>query len=113
MELKLGIIEELYPRKGFVGGRIGYAKERIFKWLLIKKLTNWGYRTVAEIAHIGAQTLCRRDQQFRVRGIYEKLFAHLVKQAVKRGLISGKKVALDGSFVAIAPAKRFHHYSRM
>lgn len=105
MELQLGIIDQFYPRKGFIGGRIGYAKEEVFKWLLIKKLTNWGYRTIAELAHLSAQTLCRRDEQFRVRGIYEKFFQYLVKQAVKTGLIKGKKVALDGSFVATYSGK--------
>jgi len=100
MELKFGIIDQLYPRKVFIGGRVGYSKERIFKWLLIKKVTNWGYRTIAEIAHISTQTLCRRDHQFRVRGVYEKVFQHLVKSALKQGFIKGKKVAMDGSFVA-------------
>lgn len=39
MELQLPIIEKLYPRKGFIGGRIGYSKELVFKWLLVKRLT--------------------------------------------------------------------------
>jgi len=96
IELQFQLIDTLYPRKGFIGGRIGYSKEIIFKWLLVKKLTNWGYRTVAELARISAQTLCRRDEQFRTHGVYEKIFQYLVKQAVKAGLITGKSVAMDG-----------------
>ncbi len=38
MELQLPIIDQLFPRKGFVGGRIGYPKEEVFKWLLVKKV---------------------------------------------------------------------------
>ena len=99
MELKIGIIEKLYPREGFIGGRIGYSKEVIFKWLLVKKLTNWGYRTIAEISGISHPTLVRRNQQFQTHTVYERFFQRLVKKAVDTGLIHGKKVAMDGSFV--------------
>lgn len=99
MELQLGIIDKLYPRKEFIGGRIGYPKEVIFKWLLVKKVTNWDYRSVAEVSGISHQTLVRRNQQFEEKDIYQKFFQYLVKQAVSKGLIKGEKVAIDSSFV--------------
>lgn len=99
MELQLGIINTLYPREGFIGGRIGYAKEEVFKWLLIKKVTNWAYRVIAELSGISHPTLVRRNHQFQTHKVYEHFFAQLVKQGVKAGLIKGKKVAMDGSFV--------------
>ena len=41
MELSFPLINKLFLRKGFVGGRIGYPKEEIFRWLLVKKINNW------------------------------------------------------------------------
>jgi len=105
MELQLNIIDQLYPRKGFIGGRIGYAKELVFKWLLVKKLTNWSYRTVSELSGVPHSTFVRRNQQFYGHRVYEKFLLQLIKQAVKIGLIKGKKVALDGSFVSTYSGK--------
>lgn len=99
MELKLGIIDQLYPRKEFIGGRIGYSKEVVFKWLLVKKLTNWSYRTISELSGVPHSTFVRRNQQFYQKNVYQFFFKSLVKQALKAGLIKGKKVAMDGSFV--------------
>lgn len=99
MELQLPIINKLFPRKGFVGGRIGYSKELVFKWLLIKKITNWDYRSLSEIAGISFQTLNRRNKQFQEKNIYQNFFLHLVKKAVSLRLIKGEKVAIDSSFV--------------
>ena len=36
LELEYPLIEKLLPRKGFIGGRIGYNKGVVFKWLLVK-----------------------------------------------------------------------------
>jgi hypothetical protein len=36
----------------FVGGRPGYNKEILFGWLLVKKVTNWDYRTIASMAGV-------------------------------------------------------------
>lgn len=99
MELSFPLINKLFPRETFIGGRIGYSKEEIFKWLLVKKVTNWDYRSLSEFCGISYPTLCRRNQQFEKRNIYQKFFQHLVKQAVKTGLVDGEKVALDSSFV--------------
>lgn len=99
MELKFPLINSIFPRKGFIGGRIGYPKELIFKWLLVKKVTNWDYRLIEELSKISHQTFIRRNRQFESHFVYEKFFAFLVKKAVKIGLIEGKKVALDSSFV--------------
>jgi transposase len=99
MELQFPIINKLYPRKGFIGGRIGYAKESVFKWLLVKKVTNWDYRSVAYVSGISHSTLVRRNQQFIKENVYQEFFQYLVKQAVRKGLIEGEKVALDSSFV--------------
>lgn len=99
MELQFGIINKLYPRKGFIGGRVGYSKELVFKWLLVKRITNWDYRSISEIAGISYQTLSRRNKQFQYKNIYQKFFLYLVKKAVSSGLIRGEKVAIDSSFV--------------
>lgn len=99
LELSFPLINKLYPREGFIGGRIGYPKDLIFKWLLVKKVTNWDYRTIEDLAKISHQTFIRRNQQFERRNIYQKFFQHLVKQAVTAGLINGEKVAMDSSFV--------------
>jgi len=87
------------PRKPYIGGRIGYSKEVLLAWLLIKKVTNWDYRTIASMANMSHTTLVRANSIFLKRGIYEKLFVMLVKTAYKRGLIQGKYVAMDSSFV--------------
>lgn len=106
MELKFNIIDQLFPRKAFIGGRIGYPKEDVFKWLLVKRVTNWDYRSVADVSGISHQTLVRRNQQFAKKNIYQKFFQYLVKRAVTQGLIQGEKVAIDSSFVNHIPVKR-------
>lgn len=99
LELSFPLINKIYPRETFIGGRIGYPKEEIFKWLLVKKVTNWDYRTIEDLAKISHQTFIRRNQQFEKKNIYQKFFQYLVRQAVKKGLIQGEKVALDSSFI--------------
>jgi len=105
MELRISLIDKLFPRKGFIGGRIGYSKELIFKWLLVKKVTNWDYRSLSEMAGISYQTLSRRNKQFQEKNIYQTFFLHLVKKAVSLGLIKGEKVAIDSSFVSTHSSK--------
>src|SRR5947207_3370574 len=83
----------------FVGGRPGYDQEELFFWLLVKKVTNWDYRTIASMAGVSHSTLVRANTRFLVKGVYQKVFVHLVKAAYKEGLIKGEKVALDSSFV--------------
>jgi hypothetical protein len=83
----------------FVGGRPGYDKETLFGWLLVKKVTHWGYETIASMAGVSHPTLIRANEFFLRRGIYQKVFVSLVKQAYKKGLIQGKYVAMDSSFV--------------
>ncbi|MEK6921224.1 MAG: transposase, partial [Nanoarchaeota archaeon] len=83
----------------FVGGRPGYDKETLFSWLLIKKVTNWDYRTIASMAGVTHPTLIRANDLFLKKHLYEKVMVSLVKQAYKQGLIKGKFVAMDSSFV--------------
>jgi len=87
------------PVEKFLGGRPGYEKDFLFLLLLIKKVTNWSFRTVAEMGGISHATLVRANNFFLREHIYEKVFVHLVKKAYKQGLISGKIVAMDSSFV--------------
>src|SRR6266480_7891451 len=87
------------PRSRFEGGRPGYDKERLLFWLLLKKSMNWDYRTVAGLAGVSHPTLIRANRFFLEKGMYQKMFVHMVKTAYKQGLIKGKKVALDSSFV--------------
>ena len=54
----------------FVGGRPGYTKDFLFGWLLVKKVTNWDYRTIASMADVSAATLCRANTFFLAKGIY-------------------------------------------
>ncbi len=83
----------------FVGGRPGYNKELLFVLLLIKKVTNWSFRDVAEMGGISHSTLVRANDFFLRKRVYEKYFAHLVHIAYKKGLIPGRLVAMDSSFV--------------
>lgn len=92
-------VSRFFVKKSSFGGRIGYSKEWLFTWLLVKKITHWDYRTVAEMAGIAHSTLVRANQQFLEKKIYERLFRELVKHAYRRGVIVGQHVALDSSFV--------------
>lgn len=83
----------------FVGGRPGYDKEMLFGWLLVKKVMHWGYETIASMAGVSHPTLIRANNYFLKKGIYQKVFIELVKHAYKQGLITGKYVAMDSSFV--------------
>ena len=106
LELEYPLIDQLLPRKGFIGGRIGYAKPLVFKWLLVKKVTNWAYRTITELSGISHQTFIRRNQDFLAHQVYQQFFQHLVRKAVSMGLIRGIKVALDSSFIPTYSSKR-------
>lgn len=86
-------------REAFVGGRKGYDRELLFVLLLIKKTTNWSFRTVAEMGNVSHSTLVRANDFFLKRNIYEKVFAQMVRTAARKRLIKGKFVALDSSFV--------------
>lgn len=99
MEFSFPTINKIFPRKKFIGGRIGYPKDLIFKWLLVKKVTNWDFRTIEELSRVSHQTLIRRNHQFLVKDVYQKFFVSLVRKAVKIGLIIGEKVAMDSTFV--------------
>jgi transposase len=92
-------IAQFCPRKPFIGGRIGHDLELLFLLLLMKKVTNWSYRTIAEMGSVSHSTLVRANAKFLKRGVYAKFFVHLVKAAYKNGLIKGKFVAMDSSFV--------------
>ena len=83
----------------FIGGRPGYDKEFLFFLLLMKRLTNWSFRTVSEMGGISHSTLVRANTYFLVNRVYEKFFLYLVKRAYKQGLIKGKFIAMDSSFV--------------
>ncbi len=83
----------------FVGGRPSSDREKLFGWLLVKKVTNWDYRTIASMAGVSHPTLIRANDLFLKKGIYDKVFVSLVRKAYKEGLIGGKYVAMDSSFV--------------
>jgi len=83
----------------FVGGRPGYDKEVLFGWLLIKKVTNWDYRTIASMAGVSHPTLMRANKLFLEKHVYERILTDLVKKAYRKGLIHGRFVAMDSSFV--------------
>lgn len=97
--LSFPLIDQLLPRKPFIGGRIGYDKQILFVWLLIKKVMGWDYRTAAEMAGLAHTTLIRANDKFSKAGAYQKFLICLVKKAYKTGLIKASKVALDSSFV--------------
>jgi hypothetical protein len=101
------IIKQLTQKtntEAFLGGRPGYSKELLFFWLLVKKVTNWDFRTIASMAGMSHPTLIRANQLFITKGVYQTVFVSLVKLAWENGLIKGEKVALDSSFV-----KTFSH----
>lgn len=99
MQIKLPIIDKLYTRQPFIGGRIGYPASFVFKWLIVKKITNWDFRTVGEVSHLSHSTLVRWNQRFERKNVYRKFFVYLVKTALKKGLVMGERVAMDSSFV--------------
>lgn len=83
----------------FIGGRKGYDKELLFAWLLIKKVTNWDYRTIASMAGVSHPTLIRANDLFLQKHLYEKVMVSLVRKACRKGLIKGTYIAMDSSFV--------------
>lgn len=96
------IVTQLYQKteaEKFVGGRTGYDKETLFGWLLIKKVTNWDFRTIASMAGVSHSTLVRANQEFLKRGIYQKVILDLIKKAYRKKLSNAKYVAMDSSFV--------------
>lgn len=97
--LNFPLIDQLVPRKEFVGGRIGYSKQELFLWLLIKKTLGLDYRTVADMAGMAHTTLIRANDRFSKLKIYQKFLIYLIKIAYRKGLINGQKVAMDSSFV--------------
>jgi len=99
LDCNFSFIDELVVRKPFIGGRIGYDKKTLFVWLLIKKVMGWDYRTVSDMAGVCHTTLVRTNEKFSRLGVYQKFLISLVKLAYKNGLIKGKKVAMDSSFV--------------
>lgn len=90
----------------FVGGRKGYDKEFLFGWLLVKKVTNWDYRTIASMAGVSHPTLIRANTFFLGKHIYQKVFSTLIRKAKQKGLIKGKFVAIDSSFVQTFSKKK-------
>lgn len=90
---------EKTAREKFVGGRPPYDRELVFFLLLMKKVTNWSYRTIGEMGGISHSTLIRANTYFLKKHVYEKYFVELVKSAYKKGLIEGKYVAMDSSFI--------------
>jgi len=102
LQFSFPIVKKLCQKtyiENFVGGRPGYDKETLFGWLLVKKVTNWDYRTIASMAHVSHPTLIRANDLFFKKHVYEKVIVSLVKQACKKGLIHGTYVAMDSSFV--------------
>ena len=93
------ILCEKSEAEKFVGGRPGYDRELLFVLLLIKKVTNWSFRAVAEMGDVSHSTLVRANSYFLGKHVYEKVFVHLVKEAYRKSLIKGTYVAMDSSFV--------------
>lgn len=83
----------------FVGGRKGYDKETLFVWLLVKKVTNWDFRTIASMAGVSHPTLIRANDLFLRKRVYEKVFQYLVRKGSSQGLVKGLYAAMDSSFV--------------
>lgn len=83
----------------FLGGRLGYDKEVLFVWLLIKKITNWDFRTIASMAGVSHPTLIRANNLFLKKGVYEKVLMSLVEKSYNLGLTKGFYAAMDSSFV--------------
>lgn len=87
------------PVEQFVGGRPGYDREFLFLLLLIKKVTNWSFRDIADMGGISHSTLVRANHFFLLKHVYEKFFVYLIKKAYKKGFIPAKLIAMDSSFV--------------
>src|SRR5258708_20074683 len=68
----------------FNGGRPGYDKETLFGWLLVKKVTHWGYETIASMAGVSHPTLILANEFFLRKGIYHTIFISLINQTFKQ-----------------------------
>lgn len=102
LQSRFPLVNELCERsvcERFVGGANGYDKETLFRWLLVKKVLNWDYRTIASMAGVSHPTLIRANELFLKKHVYEKVFTDLVKQGYKKNFIHGKFVAMDSSFI--------------
>ncbi len=102
LQFSFPLVKKLCKKTGserFIGGRKGYDKEMLFSWLLVKKVTNWDYRTIASMAGVSHPTLIRANDLFLKKHLYEKVIASLIRQAYRKGLIKGKYAAMDSSFV--------------
>lgn len=58
------------------------------------------------MAGMSHPTLIRANQLFISKGIYQKLFVYLVKLTYREGVIKGKYVALESSFVKTFSGKK-------
>ena len=83
LDFDFSFIDNLTPRKPFVGGRIGYDRKTLFVWLLIKKVMGWDYRCVADMAGVCHTTLIRANNRFSQAKVYQKFLVGLVKLAYK------------------------------
>lgn len=102
LQFSFPLVKELCKKTAeerFIGGRKGYDKEILFSWLLVRKVTNWDYRTIASMAGVSHPTLIRANDFFLKKHLYEKVMVSLIRQAYRQGLIKGKYVAMDSSFV--------------
>ncbi len=102
MHFSFPVVSQLCEKSSiqkFVGGRPGINKEMLFGWLLVKKVTNWDYRTISSMAGCSHPTLIRANNFFLQNHVYEKVMTSLVKDAYKNDLIKGTFVAMDSSFV--------------
>ena len=106
VDLEFPLIDTLVVRKPFIGGRIGYSKQELFFWLLVKKVMGFDYRLVADMAGVSHSTLVRANDKFSRLRVYQTFLIHLVKKAYKAGLIKGQKVAMDASFVKTYSGKK-------
>lgn len=107
-DLNFPIINQLTVKstvEKYLGGRLGYSKEILFFRLLVRKVTNWDYRTIGSMVGVSYPTLIRANNYVILKGVYQKVFVSLVKLAWKNGLIIGKYVAMDSSFVKTFPKR--------
>lgn len=80
-------------------GRRGYGKAKLFHYLILQQMSTCSDRDLEELSGFHHSTFVKARKRFQEQDIYEKFFIRLVRLAIRKGVISCKKIAMDSSFV--------------
>ena len=87
-------------------GRIGYGKSTMMNYLLVQKIVHCSDRDLEEISGYDHSTFSKARKRFKRDHIYEKFFSHLIKLAIRKGVLQTEKILIDSSFVKTYSGKK-------